>query len=129
MLDSKRLIPGHPPPSHLPLNPILYLTLAIDSVAPILRIKQLKGQAGGGLALQVPTPLSVRRRRWEAIHWILDAASKRKNRGSGKDMFAQRVATEIIAVVEGKSTTWVRRDGLHKQAVAARANIRTNKRR
>ena len=123
-LDTGRLIPGHPPPAHLPLNPVLYLQLAIDSVAPILRIKQLKGQAGGGMALAVPVPLSLRRRRWEAIHWILDAASKKRSRGSGKNMFAQKVAEEIVSVVEGRSGAWQKRDALHKLAVAARANMK-----
>ncbi|KIW02363.1 uncharacterized protein PV09_06185 [Verruconis gallopava] len=122
-LDSPRLLPEHPPAAHLPLNPVLYLQLAVDSVAPILRIKQLKGAAGGGMALPVPVPLSLRRRRWEAIHWIIDAASKRRSRGSGSGMFAQKVAEEIVNVVEGKSSVWAKRDALHKQAVAARANM------
>lgn len=106
----------------------MYLTLAVDSVAPILRIKQIKGAAGGGKALPVPVPLSLRRRRWEAIHWILGAANKRKGRGSGTGMLAQKVADEIIAVVEGKSGAWATREGLHKQAVVARANILVKRR-
>ena len=57
------LLPGAPPPSHLPLNPILYLTLAIDSVAPLMRIRSQRGAAGGGVALQIPVPLGLRQRR------------------------------------------------------------------
>lgn len=119
------LLPGSPPPSHLPLNPVLYLQLAVDSIAPLMRIKSIRGAAGGGVALQLPTPLGQRQRRRVAIKWILDAASKRKNRGSGKTGFAQRVAEELVAVVEGKSGVWDRRNGLHKMTVAARANLST----
>ncbi|KAF2737076.1 30S ribosomal protein-like protein S7 [Polyplosphaeria fusca] len=120
---SRPLIPGAPPPSHLPLNPILYLTLAIDSVAPLMRIRSQKGAAGGGMALQIPVPLGQRQRRRTAVQWILGAASKRRNMGSGKGGFAQRIAQELIAVVEGRSGVWDRRNGVHKMGVAARANI------
>ena len=126
---ARPLLPGAPPPSHLPLNPILYLTLAIDSVAPLLRIRAQKGAAGGGVALQIPVPLSKRQRRRTAIEWILGAASKRRNVGSGKNSLGQRVAQEMIAVIEGKSGVWDRRNGVHKLGVAARANIVLPKRR
>lgn len=125
---ARPLIPGAPPPSHLPLNPILYLTLAIDSVAPLLRIRSQKGAAGGGVALQIPVPLGLRQRRRTAVQWILTAATKRKNRGSGKGGFAQRVAEEMVAVVEGKSSVWERRNAVHKLGVAARANLNLRRR-
>lgn len=120
---SRPLLPGSPPTSHLPLNPVLYLTLAIDSVAPLLRIRQQKGAAGGGAALQIPVPLGLRQRRRTAVQWILDAVNKKKSRGSGKNQFAQRVAEEIVSVVEGRSAAWERRALVHKMATAARANL------
>ncbi|KAJ4984157.1 37S ribosomal protein S7, mitochondrial [Stagonosporopsis vannaccii] len=126
---ARPLLPGAPPPSHLPLNPILYLTLAIDSVAPLLRLRAQKGAAGGGVALQIPVPLSKRQRRRTAIQWILGAASKRRNFGSGKNSLGQRVALEVINVIEGKSAIWDRRNAVHKLGVAARANIVLPKRR
>ena len=126
---SRPLIPGGPPPSHLPLNPVLYLTLAIDSVAPLFRIRSQRGAAGGGVALQIPVPLAVRQRRRQAFMWILDAASKRRTRGSGRGGFAQKVAEELIAVVEGRSGVWDRRGGIHKLGVAARANLGSRRRR
>lgn len=120
---NRPLLPGAPPASHLPLNPVLYLTLAVDSVAPLLRIRSQKGAAGGGVALQIPVPLGLRQRRRTGFMWILDAASKKKSRGSGNDMFAQKVAEELIAVVEGRSAVWDKRTGVHKLATTARANL------
>ncbi|KAL9637181.1 MAG: hypothetical protein Q9204_001977 [Flavoplaca sp. TL-2023a] len=122
------LLPGSPPASHLPLNPILYLTLAVDSVAPLLRIRAQKGMAGGGVALQMPVPLALRQRRRQAVMWILDSASKKPSRGSGRGGFAQKVAEEVIAVVEGRSGVWDRRGGIHKLAVSARANLNVRRR-
>ncbi|KAF2239245.1 ribosomal protein S7 [Viridothelium virens] len=122
------LLPGSPPPSHLPLNPTLYMTVAIDSVAPLLRIRAERGAAGGGVALQIPIPLGQRQRRRQAVQWILDAASKRKNRGSGRGGFAQRVAEELIAVAEGRSGVWERRGVVHKLGVSARVNLNSKRR-
>ncbi|KAH7135587.1 ribosomal protein S7 domain-containing protein [Dendryphion nanum] len=119
------LLLGAPPPSHLPLNPILYLTLAVDSIAPLMRIRLQKGAAGGGVALQIPVPLGKRQRRRTAIDWILSAASKKKGTGG----FAQRVATELISVVEGKSAVWDRRNAVHKLGMSARSNLVLPKRR
>ncbi|KAK4545987.1 hypothetical protein LTR36_002551 [Oleoguttula mirabilis] len=120
---ARPLLPGCPPASHLPLHPVLYLTLAIDSVAPILRIRSQRGAAGGGVALQIPVPLGLRQRRRQAFEWILDAASKRKSRGSGNDMFAQKVAEELVAVVEGRSGVWEKRAAVHRLATTARSNL------
>ncbi|OJD40727.1 30s ribosomal protein s7 [Diplodia corticola] len=117
------LLPGAPPPSHLPLNPVLYLTLAIDSIAPLMRIRAQRGAAGGGVALQIPVPLGLRQRRRKAVEWILESATKRRNAGSGKGGFAMRFASELIAVVQGTSSVWMKRDGVHKVATLSRANL------
>ena len=120
---ARPLIPGAPPPSHLPLNPVLYLTVAIDSVAPLLRIRSQKGAAGGGASLQIPVPLGIRQRRRQAVQWILAAANKKKSRGSGRGLFARRIAEELISVVEGKSSAWERRGLVHKSGTSARMNL------
>ncbi|KAI1827341.1 ribosomal protein S7 domain-containing protein [Xylaria intraflava] len=117
------LLPGSPPPEQLPLNPLLYLTLAIDSVAPIVRVRSLKGLAGGGNALDVPGPINARSRRQQAIQWILDVVNRKPSMGSGRKQFAARFGSEIIAVVEGRSSVWERRQALHKLATTSRANI------
>lgn len=124
---TRSLLPGAPPASHLPLNPVAYLTLAIDSVAPLLRLRSQKGAAGGGVALQIPVPLGLRQRRRQAMEWILDAVSKKKSRGSGRYTFPQRLAEEFISVVEGKSAVWTRRDAVHKLGTTARSNLTTGR--
>lgn len=126
---SRPLLPGAPPASHLPLNPVLYLTLALDSIAPLLRIRSQRGAAGGGVALQIPVPLGLRQRRRQAMMWILDVVSKKKSRGSGNNTFAQRLAEEFISVVEGRSGVWTRRDAIHKLGTTARSNLSFGSRR
>lgn len=120
---TRALLPGTPPANHLPLNPVLYLQLAVESVAPLLRLRSQRGAAGGGVALQIPVPLKLRQRRRQAFMWILDSVSKKQNRGSGRDTFAHRVAAELISVVEGKSSIWTKRDAVHKLATTARSNL------
>ena len=122
------LVREAPPPAHLPLDPIRYLTVAIDSVAPLFRIRSQRGVAGGGAALQIPIPLRQRQRRRKAITWILDAASKRPARGAGHQKQALRVAEEIIAVVEGRSGVWEKRSALHRTGVSARSNVARSRR-
>lgn len=81
------------------------------------------------MALQIPTPLPVRARRRTAVKWILDVVSKKKFRGSGRGGFAHKVAEEIIAIVEGKSSVWDRRGAVHKVGVGARSNLNRIRRR
>ncbi|KYK54938.1 hypothetical protein DCS_06899 [Drechmeria coniospora] len=117
------LLPGTPPASHLPLNPILYMTIAIDSVAPLLKVRNIAGAGGGGRALEMPVPLPVRGRRRMAFQWILDVINKKPSKGSGRKQFPHRIAEEIIAVVEGRSSVWEKRRQVHKLGTAARANV------
>ncbi|KAF3054958.1 37S ribosomal protein S7, mitochondrial [Daldinia childiae] len=117
------LLPGSPPADQLPLNPLLYLTLAIDSVAPLIRIRSLRGAAGGGQSLDLPQPMAARARRRIAVMWILDAVRRKRSAASGRAQFATRFAQELVAVVEGKSTVWDKRNSIHKLGTAARANL------
>ncbi|OHF00234.1 30S ribosomal protein S7 [Colletotrichum orchidophilum] len=117
------LLPGAPPPAHLPLNPVLYLTLAVDSVAPLIKIRRIAGGAGGGRPLELPAPLAVRQRRRAAFQWILDVVNKKSSKGSGRTQFAHRVADELIAVAEGRSSVWEKRLAMHKLGTTTRANL------
>ena len=120
---ARPLLPGAPPASHLPLDPIRYLTVVVDSVAPLIRVARYGGILGGGQAMDVPLPLRVRQRRRLAFRWILDAVEKKPSRGSGRKQFPFRVAEEIVAVAEGRSAVWNKRLEVHKMGTAARANL------
>lgn len=117
-INPRRPLMGGPPAPQLPLDPVLYLTCIIDSVSPLFRIRQQKGIAGGGTAVQVPHPLNLRQRRRAAIKWILDASEKRRDA-----QLAHRVANELVAVAEGRSGVWDRRDQQHKIGISGRANL------
>lgn len=73
--------------------------------------------------MQIPVPLGLRQRRRQAFVWILDAASKRRSPGSGRGTLAHRIAEEIVAVVEGRSSIWEKRTGVHRLATTARSNL------
>lgn len=123
-LDPNRpLIPGHPPAHLLPLDPVTYLGVVVESVAPLVKLRPFKGLAGGGRSLEVPIPLRARQRRRIAFKWIMDVVSKKKSRGSGRAQFAHRIAEEIIAIAEGRSSVWDKRNQLHKAGTANRANL------
>lgn len=112
------IISTAPPLASLPSDPVAYIQTAIDSVAPLLRIKMVKGS--GGFRDAMPIPLGLKQRRRKAVVWILEAAEKKRDRLT----LAERIAEEIVAVIEGKSTAWDKRQMVHKTAVSARANVK-----
>lgn len=124
LTDSSRMIKNDQqlpavPREALPLSPIQYLTAVVDSVAPLIKIRQQRGIAGGGASLPIPVPLGVRQRRRQAIQWILSSADSRR-----EVRFADRVAKEIINVAEGRSSAWEKRALVHRLGISARSNIR-----
>jgi small subunit ribosomal protein S7 len=88
-------------------------------VAPLVKVRQMKGVAGGGKTLPVPVPMGVKMRRRTAIKWILDSADKRN-----EVRLTDRVSREIINVAEGTSSTWEKRLIVHKVAVSSRINVK-----
>ncbi|KIW78859.1 hypothetical protein Z517_08698 [Fonsecaea pedrosoi CBS 271.37] len=107
------------PLQSLPLSPVAYLTAIIDSVAPLVKIRQQRGLLGGGASMPIPVPLRLRQRRRTAIQWILTAAEGRR-----EDKLAERVAKELLGVAEGRSSAWEKRARIHKLAISARANVK-----
>ena len=109
---------AHLPRSTLPLHPVEYLTTLIDSVSPLVKIRQQRGLAGGGASTPIPVPLGVRQRRRQAIQWILAVADNRRETN-----LSERVAKELLKVADGTSGVWERRAMVHRLAVTARSNI------
>lgn len=113
----------------LPLDPVRYLRLAIDSIAPLIRVRATKGPGSSSVFIQVPIPLRERQRRRTAVMWILNVIKKRRSKGSGRTRFAHKIAEELVAIVEGRSALWDRRGQLHNQGISARSNLSTFARR
>jgi len=67
----------------------------------------------------VPTPraLSERQRTHQAIAWILKAAEKGRRAGARRD---ERIAREILAILEGTSEVFKWLETRHKDATLAR---------
>jgi small subunit ribosomal protein S7 len=103
----------------LPLSPIQYLTAVVDSVAPLVKIRQQKGMLGGGQNMPIPVPLRVKQRRRAAIKWIIETSQKRT-----EPALADRIAREVMAVAGGGSGVWEKRGQVHRLAITARSNIR-----
>ncbi|KAI1296943.1 hypothetical protein EDD11_007323 [Mortierella claussenii] len=89
---------------------------AMEQASPILKLTAVKK---GSKVLQVPSPMTERQRRRKAIVWILEASDKRKG---GEKQFKDRLASEFLAVVNGNSGALVKKNQLHKMALANRAN-------
>lgn len=119
-LSGDRALLGDVPREALPLSPVDYLTTAIDSVAPLIKVKQRKGVLGGGASMPLPIPLNLKQRRRTAIKWVLASAENRK-----ESKLAERVAKELINIAEGRGGAWDRRILVHKAGVSARANTRS----
>jgi small subunit ribosomal protein S7 len=103
----------------LPMSPIQYLTAVVDSVAPLVKIRQQKGVLGGGQSMPIPVPLRVKQRRRSAIKWILESSQKRTD-----PQLAERIAKEVMAVAAGSGGVWEKRAQTHRMAVTARSNVR-----
>ena len=88
-------------------------------MAPLVKIRQVKGVAGGGKTLPIPVPIGVKMRRRTAIKWMLDNADKRN-----EVRLADRISREIINIAEGTSSAWEKRLIVHKMAVSSRINVK-----
>ncbi|KAK6499879.1 hypothetical protein TWF481_010236 [Arthrobotrys musiformis] len=111
------LVPNAPDLSLLPGDPVAYLQTAIDSVAPLFKLKSTRGS--GGSVNQTPVPLPVKTRRRKALQWMLQAADGKKRMKSLPERFAE----EVESVVLGTSSCWDKRLAVHKLCVTNRANV------
>jgi small subunit ribosomal protein S7 len=96
-------------------EPVDYFHQAIIKASPLLMLLSTKK---GSKSIPVPFPLKERQRRRRAIVWLLDTAGKRTER-----KWEHRLGNEVINIMEGTSSILTKKEQVHKQALAARANV------
>lgn len=99
-------------------DPYNVLLEAIETASPLLKLSSTKK---GSKVVHVPTALRDRQRRRRAIVWMLDASKKR-----GEKSFEERFAAEVYDVSQGVSPVLQKKQQIHKQALANRANAQVS---
>ncbi|CCJ28643.1 unnamed protein product [Pneumocystis jirovecii] len=90
-------------------NPHFIFSKAIEKTSPLIKLISTKK---GSKSIKIPVPLNEYQQHRKAIIWILEASNKRHNRN-----FSERLAQELIAVVDGTSSVFQRKEQLHKLAL------------
>jgi small subunit ribosomal protein S7 len=93
--------------------PAEYLQNAFDNVAPMVEVKSRRV---GGATYQVPVEVRASRRTTLAMRWIIDAASKRGEKG-----MQDRLAGELMDAAENRGAAVKKREDTHKMAEANKA--------
>ncbi len=93
--------------------PAEYLQSAFDNVAPMVEVKSRRV---GGATYQVPVEVRASRRTTLAMRWIIDAASKRGEKG-----MQDRLAGELMDAAENRGAAVKKREDTHKMAEANKA--------
>ncbi|TFK46610.1 ribosomal protein S7 [Heliocybe sulcata] len=95
--------------------PLPILRKAIQIASPAVRIASSKV---GAKVISRPIPLTEKQRTFYAISWIRKAAQKRP---VGRSV-EERLAKELIAVIDGTSSVIKNRNDIHKLATVNRGN-------
>jgi small subunit ribosomal protein S7 len=77
---------------------------------------EVKSRRVGGSTYQVPIDVAPRRAKALSIRWIVNAVRKRNEK-----TMVLRLATELIAISQGKSESLKTRENVHKMAEANKA--------
>jgi small subunit ribosomal protein S7 len=94
-------------------NPLEILDKCIDNVKPVLEVKPRRV---GGATYQVPVEVATERANTLAIRWLVDFASKRKEK-----TMAGRLAAEILDGASNTGSSIKKKEDLHKMAEANKA--------
>ncbi|HEY4662130.1 MAG TPA: 30S ribosomal protein S7 [Candidatus Humimicrobiaceae bacterium] len=94
-------------------NPLEILDKCLDNVRPVLEVKPRRV---GGATYQVPVEVSPERANTLAIRWVVDFASKRKEKS-----MAERLAAEILDGASNTGSSIKKKEDLHKMAEANKA--------
>ena len=94
-------------------NPLEILDKCLDNVRPVLEVKPRRV---GGATYQVPVEVSAERANTLAIRWIVDFASRRKEK-----TMAARLSAEILDGASNTGSSIKKKEDLHKMAEANKA--------
>ena len=94
-------------------NPLEILDKCLDNVKPVLEVKPRRV---GGATYQVPVEVSAGRANTLAIRWIVDFASRRKEK-----TMAARLSAEILDGASNTGSSIKKKEDLHKMAEANKA--------
>lgn len=95
-------------------DPISCLSGIIQKVAPIVICSS---QRQGAKSILTPKAVDENKKIGIAVRWIMTAADSRKG------PLSTRLSDEFRAVLDGSSSTLVKRTNVHKLALANRSNI------
>ncbi|KTW25579.1 hypothetical protein T552_03440 [Pneumocystis carinii B80] len=95
-------------------DPYSVLFKAIKAVSPLMKLVFIKK---GTKSIKMPVPLNEHQRHRKAIIWILEASNKQHSKN-----FSERLAQELIAVINGTSSIFQKKEQLHKLALINKAN-------
>jgi small subunit ribosomal protein S7 len=93
-------------------SPLPILRSAIFRASPSVRVASMKKGAKTRL---VPVPLADKQRTFYAVKWLLKQSDNR-----GEQKLEQRLAKEVIAIIEGSSRVLNQKAEVHKVALANR---------
>jgi small subunit ribosomal protein S7 len=95
-------------------DPLPALLSAVRSAGPLVRMQSRKN---GGKNIAVPIALGPDQSRRRGIIAIIEASKKRSDK-----RLSVRMAREVIAVLEGSSSTLARKEEIHRVAMVNRSN-------
>ena len=96
-------------------DPAELLEQAIGNATPLLMVKPRRV---GGATYQVPVEVEKERGRSIATRWLIDSARSR----TGKSM-KEKLAAELIDIIQGRGATIKRREDAHRMAEANKAFV------
>jgi len=96
-------------------DPAELLEQAIGNATPLLMVKPRRV---GGATYQVPVEVEKDRGRSLATRWLIDSARSR----TGKSM-KEKLAAELIDIIQGRGATIKRREDAHRMAEANKAFV------
>ena len=94
--------------------PLPLFRKAIETAAPAVRV--VSNKVGAKVMIR-PVALHEKRRVMYAVSWIIDSCKKGKGRGQTR---AEKIAREMINILNGEDSTLAKKEEVHKAAVANR---------